>query len=294
MTRPPARRPPDEGRSAPNKPAQKDRKGLRAQAEPPTASPDAVDRRRRSAPGASARRPAVPRPSREQYRRRRLAAALAALLLLVGLGLTGRVLLYDAGLADVEDVQVTGLSTVPQADVLAAAAVVPGGPLADVDTGGIAARVVQLPAVASVQVGRGWPHTVTVEVTERVPVATATGTGGVALVDRLGVLYPGTPPPGLPRLTFGAVGPDDPSTRAALASLQALPDPVRAQVLTIDVTVAGVGVPGQVAFGLTDARQIRWGTPERSAEKAAVLTPLLTQDGHVYDVTSPDLPTIRR
>ncbi len=219
---------------------------------------------------------------------------LAALVLLVGLGLTARVLLYDAGLADVESVQVTGMTTVPEADVLAAAAVVLGGPLADVDTAGIAARVAQLPVVASVQVGRRWPHTVVVEVTERVPVASATVLDGVALVDGSGVLYPGTPGPGLPRLTFGAVGPDDPSTLAALASLAALPDPVRAQVLTIDVTVAGVGVPGQVAFGLTDNRQVRWGSLERSAEKAAVLTPLLTQIGQVYDVTSPDLPTIRR
>ena len=35
-------------------------------------------------------------------------------------------------------------------------------------------------------------------------------------------------------------------------------------------------------------------TEDRAAEKAAVLVPLLTQPGRVFDVTSPDLPTIRR
>ena len=72
---------------------------------------------------------------------------------------------------------------------------------------------------------------------------------------------------------FGAVGPDDPSTRSALAALATLPPPIRSQVLTVDATVAGSGVPGQVTFGLTDNRQVVWGTDDRAAEKAAVLVP---------------------
>jgi len=151
-----------------------------------------------------------------------------------------------------------------------------------------------VPAVATAVVSRSWPHTITVTVVERAPVASATTPGGVQLVDAAGVVYPGTPPPGLPRLVFGAVGPDDPSTHSALAALATLPPPIRSQVLTIDATVAGSGVPGQVTFGLTDNRQVVWGTEDRAAEKAAVLVPLLTQPGRVFDVTSPDLPTIRR
>lgn len=234
------------------------------------------------------------RPTPGEYRRRRLAALLIGLLLLVGLGLGGRVLLYDAGLVDVETVQVTGLVTVPETDVRAAAAIQTGSPLADLDTAAAASRVARLPAVASVQVAREWPHTVVIEVTERTPVASVATPGGIALVDGSGVVYPGPPPPQLPRLTFGAVGPGDPSTRDALAALAALPEDLLAQVLTVDVAMAGVGVPGQVAFGLTGDRQVRWGTAERSAEKAAVLGPLLTEPGRVYDVASPDLPTVRR
>ncbi len=228
------------------------------------------------------------------YRRRRLAAAVVALLLVGAVGLVVRVVLYDSRLFDVQGVQVDGVSTVPAAAVLSAAAVPTGAPLASIDTAAVAARVATLPAVATAAVARSWPHTVAVTVVERVAVATATTPAGVQLVDVGGVVYPGTPPPGLPRLIFGAVGPDDPSTRSALAALATLPPPIRSQVLTVDATVAGANVPGQVTFGLTGNRQVVWGTDDRATEKAAVLVPLLTQPGHVFDVTSPDLPTVRR
>jgi cell division protein FtsQ len=237
----------------------------------------------------------VPRPvSMQRYRRRRAAAAaLAAVLLLVGLGFGVRVLLYDAGLFDVEQVQVAGAVTVPEADVLAAAAVPTGVPLAAVDTAAIATRVAQLPPVESVHVGRSWPHTVTVTLTERVPVATVSTYQGPALVDRSGVVYRGVPGPGLPRLTT-APRSGDPATFAAVAVLAALPDALRAQVETAGVTIASPGAPGQVTLRLAGDKEVRWGVPERAEEKVAALTALLTQPGQVYDVTSPDLPTIRR
>jgi len=239
--------------------------------------------------------PARPvRQAPEIYRRRRVAAALVAVLLLAALGLVARVVLYDSRLFDVQGVQVQGLSVLPESDVVGVAAVPIGAPLASIDTGAVADRVATLPAVALATVKRSWPHTVTVIVNERVPVATAGTPTGVGLVDAGGVVYPGTPPPGLPRLVFGAVGPDDPTTRSALAALATLPPSVRSQVITVDATVAGSGVPGEVTFGLTENRQIVWGSDERAAEKAAVLVPLLTQPGRVFDVTSPDLPTIRR
>jgi cell division protein FtsQ len=251
-------------------------------------------RRTRARPPRSVPRPVSP----GQYRRRRLAAALAVLLLAVGLGLTGRVLLYDLGLADVTQVEVTGAAVIPTREVLEAAAVTPGGPLAAVDVAGVAGRVARLPAVESVRVGRGWPHTVQVAITERVPVAVTTDEHGPALVDRSGVVYPGPPVPGLPTLTVPRVGTDDPATMAAVAVLAALPEPVRAQVLTVEVADRsaaadpGHGAP-QVVLGLTEDREIRWGSADRGAEKAAVLVPLLEQTGHRFDVSSPELPTIR-
>ena len=238
------------------------------------------------------RRPAGPVELTPAHRRRRRVAGLVAgLLLLAGLGVAGRVVLYDLGLVDAEGVEVTGAATVGVDAVLAAAAVTLHGPLADVDTGAIAVRVAQLPGVAWVEVGRGWAHTVTITVTERLAVAVAGTRGGPQPVDASGMVYPAPAPAGLPRFTFGPVGPQDASTRAALDVLRALPDGLRAQVLTVDVSTGGG--TAQVTLGLTEERQVRWGAPERGAEKVSVLVALLTRPGRVYDVTSPDLATVR-
>jgi cell division protein FtsQ len=208
------------------------------------------------------------------------------LLAVVGLGT--RVLLYDAGLADVEEVTVAGLVTVPEQAVRDAAAVAPGGPLISADTAGIAERVATVEGVAAVQVRRAWPHTVEIEVTERVPVALWETPQGLFEVDTTGLPYrlAPRPPPALPRLVFAGVGPQDPATAAAITVLRDLTEPLRAQVAT--VAVAGT----QVTLGLADERSVRWGDPERSSDKVAVLGPLLGQPGTVYDVSSPDLPTV--
>jgi cell division protein FtsQ len=252
-----------------------------------------VPRRPEQVPGrrsARGRAQASGRPLATRYRRRRLAAAtfgVVALLVVVVLGT--RVLLYDAGFANVEDLTVTGLTTVPEQAVRDAAAVTPGGPLISVDTAGIATRVAALEGVASVEVRRAWPHTVEVDVTERVPVALWQAPQGLYEVDTTGLSYRRAPdpPPALPRLTFTGVAPQDPATIAAITVLRDLTDPLRAQVAT--VAVAGT----QVTLGLVGDRSVRWGDPGRSADKIAVLGPLLGQPGSVYDVSSPDLPTVR-
>lgn len=257
---------------------------------PPGAVPTPRGPARRGPKGAGAGGPSrAPLPPR--YRRRRLAAALiGAVVLLVVVGFGTRVLLYDAHLADVEDVSVTGLVTVPEQAVRDAAAVAPGGPLVSIDTVGIAERVAAVEGVAAVKVRRAWPHTVEIEVTERVPVALWQTPQGLFEVDSTGLSYRRAPepPPALPRLTFAGVGPDDPATTAAITVLRELAEPLRAQVATVEV--AGT----QVTLGLVDERSVRWGDPERSADKSAVLGPLLGQPGTVYDVSSPDLPTVRR
>jgi len=242
--------------------------------------------------GPPGRMPArVPELPAHLRRRRRVAAAvLAALVGVVAVGLGGRALLYDADLADVEAVTVTGLHIVAAPDVVAAAGVPPGVPLAAVDLAAVEQRVERIPAVADALVERDWPHTLTVAVVERVPVAVADTPQGPRLVDRTGLGYAPVPARTvLPRLVLPRVDPADPATRAALDVLAGLPDGLRKQVRTIEVEP-----PRYVSLHLTRDREVRWGPPERVAEKAAVLGPLLSQSGRVYDVASPELPTIRR
>lgn len=232
-------------------------------------------------------------PARTYLRRRRVAALVAALLGLAGLLLGGRVLVYDAGLADVEGVEVRGAVTVPPGEVVAAAAVEPGTPLAGVDTAAVADRVAALPAVATVEVGRDWPNTVVVTVTERVPVAVARVSGRDLLVDATGLGYrPAPPDTTLPRLRVPDPGPGESRTVAALTVLAALPSVVREQVRAVDVDVTGGTV--RVVLKLTDDREVRFGSPDRAEEKAAVLVPLLSRPGRLYDVASPELPTVGR
>ena len=73
-------------------------------------------------------------------------------MLLGALALVVRVVLYDSGLFEVQGVQVEGISTLPETDVVGAAAVPIGAPLASIDMAGIADRVAQ---GARGRVGRG-------------------------------------------------------------------------------------------------------------------------------------------
>jgi cell division protein FtsQ len=222
-----------------------------------------------------------------------VALTVLVLVLLAALGVGAWLLLTRTGLAAVETVEVSGTLTVSRDAVLDAAGVRTGVPLADVDTRAVAGRVAQLPGVASVQVSRRWPHAVQIDLVERTPVALARTPQGVTLVDGTGVAYRKAPdvPPALPMLGFGAVGPDDPSTRAALAVLAALPPDLHGQVTTIDVDDAATEPTVRLGLG---KRQVLFGTRDRADRKIAVLVPLLTQEGSVYDVSSPELPTITR
>lgn len=246
---------------------------------------------RRGRAGAGAR--AGGRRSDPHYRRRRAVAVLAtAVVVLLGASAAGWWALREFGPA-VRTVEVSGTRQIPQRDVVDAAGVEPGTPLAAVDTDAVGARVSAIPGIASVEVSRSWPDALGVAVTERTPAGTVDGPDGRMLVDVGGYPYRTAPPDvRLPLLTLPTVAPDDPATLAATAVLTALPAPVRDQVSSI-----GLG-PGGTTFELvlTGDRRVLWGPWMDAAavpRRAAVLGPLLTREGSVYDVASPELATVR-
>jgi cell division protein FtsQ len=218
---------------------------------------------------------------------RRLALPLVLALVVAG-GLGWLVL--GSSLLAVDRVVVSGTSRVSEADVLAAAGVAPGTPLARVDVTGVRSRIGALAPVERVQVDRGWPSTLRLKVVERTAVATVLTPSGVRLVDREGVPFAtaSAPPPGTVRLQVPAVGPRDPSTRASLAVLAELPPGLRGRL-----AILRAATPTAVTLLLRDGRQVVWGGPGRARDKGVEAEALLRLPGDVYDVTSPDV-VVRR
>jgi len=250
-------------------------------------------------PGGTA--PVTPlRPRRRRSRRalsprRRLLTALAVVLVVAG-ALTWVVL--GSPLLAVHTVQVDGESGLSEQQVVQVAGVAEGTPLMRVDTAAAAARVRQLPQVASAEVTRGWPDTVVITLAERVPVAVVTVDGTQRLVDAGGVVFDtitGDAPAGVVPLNVSTPGPDDAATTAALGALTALPRDVRAQVTGVSASTAD-----DVTLTLTDGRSVLWGSAADTARKADVLDALLDQleDGalepaEVLDVSTPDSVVLR-
>ena len=208
---------------------------------------------------------------------------LAALF--VGLGL----LLYFTPIMSARNVVITGLGAVTQDEVIAAAAVKQGTPLLQINTDDVAERVATIRRVASARVQREYPSSLRITVVERVPIVVKDYPDGPHLFDRDGVDFAtAPPPPNLPYLEADNPGPSDPPTKAALAVMTALRPEVAGQV-------ARVSAPSVAAITLTlvDGREVVWGTTDRTEEKAQKLAALLTQPGQIYDVSSPDLPTVK-
>jgi cell division protein FtsQ len=203
----------------------------------------------------------------------------------VGLGL----LLYFTPVMSVRNIVIDGIQAVSRQEVVAAVAVRPGTPLLQVDTRTVAERVATIRRVASVRVQRAYPSSLRVTVVERIAVAVKDYPDGPHLFDRDGVDFATAPPPfGLPYIDVDNPGPSDPPTKAALEVLTALRPEVAAQV----GRVAAPSV-ASITLTLTDGRTVVWGTTDRTDEKADKLAALLTQPGHTYDVSSPDLPTVK-
>ena len=212
-------------------------------------------------------------------------ATVLAVLAVVGLGLV----LYFTPVMSVRDIEVTGLAALTRDEVVAVAGVQPGTPLLQIDTGAVAERVATIRRVASARVQRQYPSALGIAVIERVAVVFKDYPDGPHLFDRDGVDFATAPPPPmLPVFDVDNPGPSDPASRAALQVMTALAPEVAGQI-------SRVAAPSVASITLTldDGRVVVWGNTDRTPEKAQKLAALLTQPGHTYDVSSPDLPTVR-
>lgn len=215
--------------------------------------------------------------------RRRL---IASLLIACAGAVVG--VLWFSPVFDVRDVRVFGTHFTTQAQVLTAAGIVVGEPIARVDVGAAAARVRAIPQVANVDVRRGFPHAIVIEVHERVPIAAAAnGDGTWSLVDRTGAMFEQV---SARPDTLTAVEGSTAEFRGIGARTAAAFPPW----LQRRVSVVHVAAPQDIVLSLRSGKQVTWGGEDRGARKAQVLQALLHVRASMYDVSAPDAPATRR
>ncbi|MBG0829519.1 FtsQ-type POTRA domain-containing protein [Planomonospora sp. ID67723] len=199
-------------------------------------------------------------------------------------------LVFVSPVLGVREVRVVGNLDVSAGQIRQATGVADGKPLATVDAAEIEDRVARIRRIESVRVSRGWPGTLMIEVVERTPVAVLPVGGTFALVDRHGVVIEikGVVPPALPVLRLDRPGPGDPATAAALAVVGALPEELSSRVAEVHAPSAET-----VSLRLRDGRSVVWGGSDRAADKARVLVTLLKRPADTYDVSSPDVVTVK-
>ncbi|WP_458688950.1 cell division protein FtsQ/DivIB [Nocardia tengchongensis] len=212
---------------------------------------------------------------------------LVGAVLLIAFGLVA----WFTPLLSVRTVDVEGLAAVPEEQVLQALQVPDGLSMLRLDTDAMAEQVSRLPKVRSVRVQRVFPSTVRVTVAERTPVLYFDSPDGAHLLDCDSVEFAIEPPaPGVPKLVTDHPGGTDAVTRAAVAVMAAIPVPLRDQVGVGAVVARSVS---DIALELRDGRTVVWGGTVDSGRKAAVVGPLLSQPGKVFDVSSPNLVTVK-
>lgn len=223
--------------------------------------------------------------------------AMFVVILMIGLlGAAGWVVL-GSRLLVVRHVAVTGTHRLTRAEVVGAAAVPLGTPLARLDAGAVRSRVAAVPQVQAVRIERHWPSTLKIDVTERTPRAAVAQGNGYALVDASGLTIATTPrrPAALPLLEIVGNLPHNPAVAASVAAIRSLPKPLTTVLQQVTATDAA-----HVTLHLRIHRphhprpqyvSVLWGDGSRGGEKAAVLANLLSHKAKEYDVSSPDVAT---
>lgn len=247
------------------------------------------------APEPARRRPATPTDvsaaiaerRRLERRRRRLAVAVAVGLLL--LALVAVWLVRFSPVLAARHVEVQGARRVSQEQVVRAAAVPMGTPLARVDVESVGRRVAEgLTPVEKVEVRTRPPSTVVVEVTERTAVFQRRSGPNHQLVDSHGVVFASQTDP-VEGLAVARTSTVDNRLLADVATVVGSLSPaVAKQVDSVQADSAD-----QIELQLDEGRRVVWGSSSASREKVRVLEVLLGQQAQVYDVSSPGTPSTR-
>ncbi len=193
---------------------------------------------------------------------------------------------------DTRTVAVTGADPADAEQVERIAAQEIGTPLVRVDGDDVARRITEeVPGAAHVSVDAGWPHTLNVKVTSRVPALAVRHDGdGYRLLDLEGVVIRtvSSAPKGVPAVSAdGKAEVSGHGVRAALGMLAAMPPDLRSKVADVSVDEAD-----QISFRLGGSTVV-WGDGSSPDVKVEVIRILLDKKPEVIDVSAPDTPVTR-
>jgi cell division protein FtsQ len=213
---------------------------------------------------------------------------LLAGVLVLALAVGSVWLVYFSSYLALKGADITGTRHLTKDEVLAAADLPVGDPLARVDADAVARRVRAMAYVKSVDVTREWPDKLRIEITERTAVAVVDLGGGLRGLDADGVVFSTyrKAPPGLPVVQVSG-DPDQDTLREAAEVVAALPSSLSSRVDHLQVATVD-----QISLALSGGKTVVWGSADQSELKAEVIGPLLKQPGSVYDVSAPGQPTI--
>ncbi len=205
-----------------------------------------------------------------------LSAAIISTVLYIG---------YYSNLLIIKKIEVRGANQVPVQLIIDTAQISLNTQLLRVPTSIVVERLTTISQIESAEVRRGWPSTLVIEVTERIPVALTDTPAGRFLVDASGIAY--LPAPG--DVNFPLIsGPDDASRSVSILAWQSFPDWLKAEVV-----ITNTDNPNSIWFTLTSGRKVIWGDLTKAEEKSAVLKVLRRMAGSIYDVSTPEVPVVK-
>lgn len=192
---------------------------------------------------------------------------------------------WYSNLLIVKNVEVRGNQVVATEIITETAQISLNTQLLRVPINNVVERLQTISQIGRAEVRRGWPSTLVIDVTERVPVALTDIPEGRFLVDEAGFPYLlASTEVNLPLIS----GPDDPSRLLSISVWQSFPDWLKAEIVSTNADDAS-----SVSMMMTSGRKVIWGDVNQSSEKSAVLKVLRRMAGSTYDVSTPQVPVIR-
>lgn len=193
--------------------------------------------------------------------------------------------LYQSRWFITETVTIQGVSRLTVEQVSAVAAAPLNEPLISQDISGITERLQAMPEIKTVLVERGWPNTLLITVTERIPIAVAATAGGFNLIDDEGknAGLVSAPPAGLLVI---AANPDSPAMLSAIQVLTSIP---------AEWQVIGLAASSQdnVVANLASGAVVNFGSGDSANRKVEVASALLAQGYLNVNVSAPEAPSAR-